>query len=161
MREKKDARSRSHRARSGRAPRSPAQTATCRAVLTNALDEDPDVARQRRPVPPIASGRVAAEAGATAMLDLSDGLAIDGGRLARASGVTLALDSDAVVDEVALHGGEDHGLLATFPADVVLPAGFRRLGVVLARGAAEVVRAGEAVPTTGWDPYADWDGAAG
>ncbi|WIB58986.1 thiamine-phosphate kinase [Curtobacterium sp. MCLR17_007] len=131
------------------------------AVRANGLDEDPDVARQRRPVPPIGSGSAAAQAGATAMLDLSDGLAIDGGRLARASGVTLSLDAGVVDDDAALHGGEDHGLLATFPADVVLPAGFRRLGVVVARGAADVLRAGEPVPTTGWDPYADWDGAAG
>ena len=131
------------------------------AVRGNGLDADPEVARQRRPVPPIGSGRAAAEAGATAMLDLSDGLAIDGGRLARASGVTLSLDAGAVDDEVALHGGEDHGLLATFPAEAALPAGFRRLGVVVARGASDVLRAGEAVPTTGWDPYADWDGAAG
>lgn len=131
------------------------------AVRANDLDGDDAVARQRRPVPPIGSGRDAAVAGATAMLDLSDGLAIDGGRLARASGVTLVIDVGAVDDEVALHGGEDHGLLATFPAGAVLPAGFRRLGVVRERGAVDVLRGGEPVPTTGWDPYADWDGAAG
>ncbi|OIH93361.1 thiamine-phosphate kinase [Curtobacterium sp. MCBA15_001] len=133
------------------------------AVRANGLDQDPDVGRQRRPVPPITAGVQAARAEATAMLDLSDGLAIDGGRLARASDVTLWLDAEAVPDEVALHGGEDHGLLATFPAGVPLPSGFRRLGVVVARGADDVVLgpAGEVVPTTGWDPYADWDGAAG
>jgi thiamine-monophosphate kinase len=32
---------------------------------------------------------------------------------------------------------------------------------VLDRGDADLVRGGVAVPTTGWDPYADWDGAAG
>lgn len=131
------------------------------AVRVNDLDADPTVARQRRPVPPIDGGAGAARAGATAMLDLSDGLAIDGGRLARASDVTLALDADAVQDDVALHGGEDHGLLATFPADVALPSGFRRLGVVVQRGTADVLLGDRPVPTTGWDPYADWDGAAG
>lgn len=133
--------------------------------MASGADADPDVDRQRRPVPPVADGPVAAAAGATAMLDLSDGLAIDAGRLARASGVTLALDraDDPAVDldPVALHGGEDHGLLATFPPDVALPGGFRRVGVVVARGDADLVRGGQPVPTTGWDPYADWDGAAG
>lgn len=133
------------------------------AVRVNGLDEDPSVLVQRRPRPPIAAGPTAAAAGATAMLDLSDGLAIDGGRLARASGVTLALDEGAVVDDVALHGGEDHGLLATFPPGTVLPGDFRPIGQVLARGSSDVVRGADEtpVPTTGWDPYADWDGAAG
>ncbi|QQD75138.1 thiamine-phosphate kinase [Curtobacterium sp. YC1] len=145
------------------------------ATVASGADADPDVGRQRRPVPPIADGPLAAGAGATAMLDLSDGLAIDGGRMARASRVTLELDAatglddaatglDAAatgLDEAALHGGEDHGLLATFPADAVLPGGFRRIGVVRERGDADLVRGGAPVPTTGWDPYADWDGAAG
>ncbi|QZQ54232.1 thiamine-phosphate kinase [Curtobacterium sp. TC1] len=129
------------------------------ATVASGADADPDVDRQRRPVPPIADGPRAAGAGATAMLDLSDGLAIDAGRLARASRVTLSLEVD--LDEVALHGGEDHGLLATFPADAALPGGFRRIGVVRDRGDADLLRAGAPVPTTGWDPYADWDGAAG
>ncbi|MFJ3382553.1 MULTISPECIES: thiamine-phosphate kinase [unclassified Curtobacterium] len=133
------------------------------ATRASGADEDPDVGRQRRPVPPIGDGPAAAAAGATAMLDLSDGLAIDAGRLARASGVTLSLSgADGVpLHGPALHGGEDHGLLATFPPDVALPGGFRAIGVVLPRGAADLVRDGVAVPTTGWDPYADWDGVAG
>lgn len=138
----------------------PSRTAT----VASGADADPDVARQRRPVPPIADGPLAATAGATAMLDLSDGLAIDAGRLARASRVTLSLEAELdgrALDDVALHGGEDHGLLATFPPDAALPGGFRRVGVVVDRGDADVVRAGVTVPTTGWDPYADWDGAVG
>jgi thiamine-monophosphate kinase len=131
------------------------------ATVTSGADTDPDVGRQRRPVPPIADGPLAAQTGATAMLDLSDGLAIDAGRMARASRVTLEIDAEAELDDAALHGGEDHGLLATFPADVVLPGGFRRIGVVRERGDADLLRVGSPVPTTGWDPYADWDGAAG
>ena len=130
------------------------------ATIASGTDADPDVARQRRPVPPIADGPRAARSGATAMLDLSDGLAIDAGRLARASRVSLGLE--VLLDEVALHGGEDHGLLATFPAGTTLPGGFRKIGVVHERTDADLVAAdGAPVPTTGWDPYADWDGAAG
>ncbi|MEK6311355.1 MAG: thiamine-phosphate kinase, partial [Curtobacterium sp.] len=66
-----------------------------------------------------------------------------------------------VPDALALHGGEDHGLLATFPAEAVLPGGFRRIGTVRERGAHDVLTAGAPVATTGWDPYADWDGASG
>jgi thiamine-monophosphate kinase len=123
---------------------------------------DHGVARQRRPQPPIDAGVRAAQAGATAMLDLSDGLAIDAARLARASGVAIDLDPDAVPDGVALYGGEDHGLFATYPAATGLPTGFRRIGsVVDAAGAPGVRRGGVAVEPHGWDPYADWDGAAG
>lgn len=50
------------------------------------------VEAHRRPRPPYEAGPAAAAAGATAMLDLSDGLLRDLGRLARASGVTIDLD---------------------------------------------------------------------
>jgi thiamine-monophosphate kinase len=130
------------------------------------LAEDPAVARQRRPRPPIASGAEAALAGATAMLDLSDGLAIDAGRLARASGVVIALDQAAIPEEQPLRGGEDHGLLATFGRESRLPAGFRVIGHVGAPDGATtsepgVTMDGRPVGTGGWDPYTDWDGAAG
>ena len=107
----------------------------------------------RRPVSPLAAGPVAADAGATAMLDVSDGLLRDAGRLARASGVVvdLAEPTEVFADDLAalapvaaalgvdpagwvLAGGEDHGLLATFPADVPLPAPFRRVGTVAGPG---------------------------
>ncbi|PZF65359.1 thiamine-phosphate kinase [Curtobacterium sp. MCBD17_013] len=123
---------------------------------------DPGVERQRRPSPPVAAGVLAAQAGATAMLDLSDGLAIDAGRVARASGVTIDLDPSVVPEGPALHGGEDHGLFATFPRGSGLPAGFRRIGtVVSAAGAPGVTRGGVPVSTQGWDPYVGWDGAVG
>lgn len=130
----------------------------------------------RRPVSPLSAGPEAADAGATAMLDVSDGLLRDAGRLARASGVVLHLDSPEVAfaDDLralgpvaaqlgadagvwVLAGGEDHGLLATFPADVPLPAAFRRIGVVDNPGdheAGTVTVDGE-VPSgpLGWDHF--------
>lgn len=117
---------------------------------------------QLAPIPPIHLGPLAAEAGATAMLDVSDGLAIDAGRLARASGVGFDFDSATLGDklELALGGGEDHGLLATFPPEATLPTGFRRLGVVTAQAGAVLVD-GKPHTQSGWDPYRGWDGAAG
>lgn len=116
------------------------------AALAAGLAGDwPDVVRAfLRPSPPLAAGPAAARHGATAMLDVSDGLLRDAGRLARASGVRLDLDAAALrppepalaaalgvaADLWALTGGEDHGLLATFPAGAALPEPFRVIGRV-------------------------------
>ncbi len=128
----------------------------------SALDarERADLVAQLRPAPPIALGAVAADAGATAMMDVSDGLLLDATRLAEASGVTLALSG--VDDGPALRGGEDHALLATFPAHADLPHGFRSIGVVRPRGAATVTVDGVAPDGPGgWDPQRDWDARRG
>jgi thiamine-monophosphate kinase len=108
------------------------------------------VAAHRRPQPPYPAGPAAAAAGATAMIDTSDGLLRDAARVARASGVVLDLDPGTlpVSDELraaavalgrdpasaldwVLSGGEDHALLACFPAGVEPPAPFRVVGRVL------------------------------
>lgn len=118
--------------------------------------ERADLAAQLRPSPPIDLGVVAARAGATAMMDVSDGLLLDATRLADASGITLDLDPG--LDDDALRGGEDHALLAAFPAGTELPPGFRAIGRTRARGEAPVTIAG--APVTGhlgWDPHRDWD----
>ncbi|SDQ12208.1 thiamine-phosphate kinase [Microbacterium sp. cf332] len=122
------------------------------------------VARQLRPHPPISAGPAAARAGATAMMDVSDGLVRDARRLARASGVTVDLERARLGrDSVrALRGGEDHALLATFPPDVALPTGFRRIGSIVPSGAAPLTVDGDVeLAPGGWDPYRDWDGASG
>ncbi|MWB97684.1 thiamine-phosphate kinase [Agromyces seonyuensis] len=120
------------------------------------------VGAQLAPEPPVAAGVAAAVAGATSMLDVSDGLAKDAARIARASGVGLDFDSGALGDEPrwALGGAEDHGMLATFPADAALPEGFERLGVVTS-DAGVVSLDGRPIDPGGWDPFADWDGQAG
>jgi thiamine-monophosphate kinase len=126
--------------------------------------ERADLAAQLRPAPPVSLGPIAAEAGATAMMDVSDGLVLDATRLAAASAVTIALDSSALGPDVqsALTGGEDHALLATFAAGHALPHGFRRVGEVLDRGDAPVLVDGTAHRGRGgWDPYRDWDARTG
>ncbi|WP_322412034.1 thiamine-phosphate kinase [Microbacterium invictum] len=122
------------------------------------------VSAQLRPHPPIAAGVVAAAHGATAMMDVSDGLSLDASRLARASGVTVALRSDALGadPDAALTGGEDHALLATFPAAAGPAPGFRVIGTVVARGDHSLlVDGGPFDGRGGWDPYRDWDAVSG
>ena len=61
---------------------------------------------QRRPRPPYPAGPEAARAGATAMIDTSDGLVRDAERLARASGVILDLDPGALSPDADLLAAE-------------------------------------------------------
>ena len=131
------------------------------AGLAAALREQhPDVTAQLAPTPPIADGCLAAIGGATAMIDLSDGLALDARRVAVASGVALDLLLDAVGSPQALVGGEDHSLLATFPPASVLPGGFRAIGRVL-EGSGLLVDGVPFEARGGWDPYEGWDGEDG
>jgi thiamine-monophosphate kinase len=123
---------------------------------------------QLRPNPPISSGVTAAIAGATAMLDVSDGLAKDASRIAKASNVSIQIDPlmlqgfEAVLEEAAraigssesdwvLFGGEDHALLATFPTDAELPREFKPIGVVLEQSATLVSLGINPLPEKGWD----------
>ena len=104
----------------------------------------------RFPEPPYAAGPLAAKSGATAMIDVSDGLIADARHVAEASGVVMSLTSSSleVPEEMRataaaynvdprlwlLTGGEDHALLATFGGRRKLPAGFTQIGVVEAAG---------------------------
>lgn len=129
----------------------------------------------RSPRPPYESGPVAADAGATAMLDISDGLVRDGRRIAAASGVTLDLSGSAlrehflcppvtdVLDDAAawreiLSGGEEHSLLATFPPGSVPDdegAPWVVIGRCVAPGADGPAVTVDGIPpaVSGWDHF--------
>jgi len=121
----------------------------------------------RRPLPPYARGPEAAVLGATAMLDVSDGLLQDLGHVAAAAGTALVLDPEAfavppVMREAArllgvdplewiLSGGDDHALAATFPAHLRLPEGWNVVGHVVEGEGVQVK--GLLLDRGGWDHF--------
>jgi len=120
------------------------------------------------PRPPYGQGRTAAEAGAQAMIDVSDGLVADLGHIAVASGVVMDLRRAALLEDVeavtpaaeaagaepwslVLGGGEDHALVACFPDHP--PHGWRVIGAVRS-GAPEVLLDGVRWPgPAGWQSF--------
>jgi len=125
----------------------------------------------RRPLPPYDAGAVAALAGATAMIDVSDGLVADAGHIAAASEVTIDLRSDAFevpeplqavasalgVDplDFILGGGDDHPLLATFPDAASVPEDWQVIGSVNESGdeTAVTVNGSAYAGPTGWTHF--------
>ncbi|GAA0538920.1 thiamine-phosphate kinase [Paractinoplanes ferrugineus] len=122
----------------------------------------------RRPQVPYGAGPVAAAHGATAMIDVSDGLLQDLGHIADAS--LVAIDVHSAAFEVPsqmrdaasalgldplqwlLAGGEDHALAATFPAGEPLPAGWAEIGRVYDGTGITVDRKPWSGPV-GWDHF--------
>ena len=127
----------------------------------------------RRPEPPYAAGQVAADAGATAMIDVSDGLLADARHIADASGVSIdirrgsfeiaeplhavgsALNADPL--QFILGGGDDHPLLACFPSADVVPEGWTVIGTVTdadeTTGPVVTVDGGPYDGPTGWTHF--------
>lgn len=120
------------------------------------------------PEPPYGQGRVAADGGATAMTDVSDGLVADLGHIAHASGVginvstaALTADRDALLAAAGaagvdawmwvLGGGEDHALVATFHG--APPKGWRAIGTVLDGPPRVLVDGEEWSGNPGWQSY--------
>jgi thiamine-monophosphate kinase len=133
------------------------------------IDEFTELRRSHLvPSVPYGQGRKAADAGATAMTDVSDGLLADVRHVADASAVGVELSRDALTadhDGVAaaaaavgedpwawvFGGGEDHALVATFPGAV--PTGWRRIGAVVAGPVRVLVDGTEWTGTTGWQSF--------
>jgi thiamine-monophosphate kinase len=119
--------------------------------------------RHTRPEPRLALGRFIREKlGATAAMDLSDGLSLDLRRMCEASGLRAEIAMPPIYPgatrEQALHGGEDYELLFTAPARVKVPEDFdgvplTRIGV-MRRGPAGVTLDGAPLAALGWDHFA-------
>ena len=140
------------------------------ALLEGSITAGPDsgdgeglIARHLRPEPRIAAGEALAAAGARAMIDVSDGLALDAERLGRASGVHLEIDAgsaprqqgvDAVAQALevdpatfACTGGEDYELLVCGPSDLPSRAGIalEEIGEARSGSGATLTADGEAL----------------
>jgi thiamine-monophosphate kinase len=130
------------------------------ALLSAGLTDGPLIAAHQRPAPPYDAGPEAAGLGASAMIDISDGLLADLGHIASASGVLIDLSSARLAPDEdllaaartldldrtergstlgpsgalawVLTGGEDHALAAAFPRRTALPPRWRVIGEVLA-----------------------------
>ena len=155
--------------------------AACGLALLSSDDESlsasyPDlVSIQLRPVPDFALGLELA-AVASSMLDVSDGLSLDAGRLASSSNVSVNIKKEllegyaAILEQAAqsinsrdfeaepvsewdwiLHGGEDHCFLATVSPTAALPRGTKVIGEVVAKGDSAVYLSGQPLGPKGWD----------
>lgn len=140
------------------------------ALAQRGREDLPDVLRAfRRPSARILEGLSAAKQGATACIDVSDGLASDAAHLADASGLSVELDGETLEAMVprdlcdqlgttpldaVLSGGEDYAIVATAPSGL---SGFTKIGrcVVRREAAVYVARGGHvtAASSSGFDHF--------
>ena len=140
------------------------------------------VEAHRRPKPPYSAGPEASGLGATSLIDVSDGLVADLGHVAQASGVRVELNTSLLgAEPVArvgalreaadvlgqpswlpwvLTGGDDHALVATFPAEVRLPPQWTTVGTV-AKGHGIVVDGRPWTGPGGWEHFRGGSGGRG
>lgn len=138
------------------------------AALSRGFRSPKDVVHAAlQPEVPYGQGVVASDAGATAMMDVSDGLLQDLGHIARASGVAIDVDTSALtvaepMERVGaatgkdpltfvLGGGEDYALVATFSNPASVPGGWTVIGRV-AEGEGVTVD-GAPHEYEGWDHF--------
>ncbi|HEX6471406.1 MAG TPA: thiamine-phosphate kinase [Streptosporangiaceae bacterium] len=114
----------------------------------------------RRPRPPYEAGAEAVGLGATALIDVSDGLVQDLGHIAAASGVRIDLDGAALPIPAelgpdgrtfVLTGGDDHAFAGTFPRGTALPATWLAVGRAVAGEGVTID--GRPHGLTGWDHF--------
>lgn len=136
-------------------------------TVNRTASADAVIGAHRRPQPPYDLALRAADGGATALIDVSDGLVQDLGHVAKASGVAIDLDSAALLPdpelvEIAaavgadptfwvLTGGEDHAFAACLPGSDI-PAGWQRVGRVM-HGAGVTVDGRELAGAGGFDHF--------
>lgn len=154
------------------------RAAAALALVSEGLDVDDELlAAHRRPVAHVAAGTALSAAGATAMIDVSDGLGADLLHICESSDVAAVVDATALpvppdVTEAAgrlqrdpmdfvVGGGDDYALLATVPADgadaVAAEVGGVLVGTIIAGAPVATLRLPDGssrdLAGEGWDHY--------
>ena len=143
---------------------------------THGESQESLLARQLAPIPRVLAGQALARGGASAMIDLSDGLVADAGHIAAASGIRIEIQTtmvpfqDGAIEALsadtnegmiaAASGGEDYELLACIPqeqiesvrAEIGDVCELTEIGIVVeGSGAVLLDESGAVQPVTGFD----------